>query len=38
MSRDAPSVNLNGVAFLASDRSSNTTGSYLLSDGGYTAH
>jgi NAD(P)-dependent dehydrogenase (short-subunit alcohol dehydrogenase family) len=25
------------VAFLASDRSSNTTGSYLLSDGGYTA-
>ncbi|GAA0815724.1 SDR family NAD(P)-dependent oxidoreductase [Spirilliplanes yamanashiensis] len=25
------------VAFLASDRASNTTGSYLLSDGGYTA-
>jgi NAD(P)-dependent dehydrogenase (short-subunit alcohol dehydrogenase family) len=25
------------VAFLASERSSNTTGSYLLSDGGYTA-
>jgi len=25
------------VAFLASDRASNTTGSYLLTDGGYTA-
>jgi len=25
------------VAFLASDRASNTTGSYLVSDGGYTA-
>jgi NAD(P)-dependent dehydrogenase (short-subunit alcohol dehydrogenase family) len=26
------------VAFLASARASNTTGSYLLTDGGYTAH
>ena len=25
------------VAFLASDRASNTTGSYVLTDGGYTA-
>ena len=25
------------VAFLASDRASNTTGSYLATDGGYTA-